>query len=167
MEHQLTQRMDGLTVTVEQVTQRLDDFILESQRMNHQLTQRMDGLTVTVERVTQRVDQLTLTLEPTIQQQAQTAVRLDHIEHTQRLLGQYTEQTQQHAGRLDRLDGVAAMLIRLQDRQQIQLENQQTQITNQQTQIEEMRREFGEHRRTTNAALERIDRLLDYLIQRS
>ncbi len=44
------------------------------------------------------------------------------------------------------------MLVRRQDRQQAQLER--------------MDREYAEYQRTTNAALERIDRLLDDLINR-
>jgi methyl-accepting chemotaxis protein len=139
--------------TLDRLSQRMDDHAVESQRLERQLTQRMDGLA-------QRMDELA-------QQQAQTAARLDEfIYQSQRLLTQNAERMIQHEGRLERLDGVMAMLSRLQDRQQAQLENQQSQMAHQQAQIERMDRDYEEHRRTTNAALERIDRLLDYLIRR-
>lgn len=58
------------------------------------------------------------------------------------------------------------MLVRLQDRQQAQLERQQVHLEHQQAQLERIDCEYAEYQRTTNAALERIDRLLDYLINR-
>jgi chromosome segregation ATPase len=139
--------------TLDRLSQRMDDHAVESQRLERQLTQRMEGLAQQQAQTASRMEGLAQRMDELAQQQAQTAARLDEfIYQSQRLLTQNAERMIQHEGRLERLDGVMAMLSRLQDRQQAQ--------------IERMDRDYEEHRRTTNAALERIDRLLDYLIRR-
>ncbi|UZQ54825.1 hypothetical protein OOK60_01710 [Trichothermofontia sichuanensis B231] len=132
-----------------------------------QSTARLDAALVQlVQQVEQQV-QLSAQLAQQTQQQAQTAARLDEfIFQAQRLPGNNAERSTQNSGRLDRLEGVTAMLVRLQARQQAQLERQQAQLEHQQAQPERMDREYVEYQRTTNAALERIERLLDYLINR-
>ena len=82
------------------------------------------------------------------------------------MLTQTSERTNQHGVHVDRLDGVMAMLTRLSNQQDARLANQEAQLAHQQAQIERMDRDYAEHQRTTSAALERIDRLLDYLICR-
>jgi chromosome segregation ATPase len=144
-----TERLERIETDLEAVKELLASTAgyVESAHANlNQLSQRLDDLTTLVVGLTQ--------------QHAQSTSRLDeYIYQSQRLLTQTVERSTQKAGRIDCLEGVMAMLTRLHDRQQAQLENQQAQL-------ERRDGEFAEHQRTTDAALERIDRLLDYLIRR-
>ena len=114
------------------------------------------------------------------QSQSITESRLqEFIFQSQRIHIRLGEASEQYAGRLDRLDGVAAMLSRVQDQQSARLnqqqtiieqqqtiiEQQQTIIEQQQTIIEQQRQEFEEFRRSITAAQEHTDRLLDYLLR--
>ena len=169
-----TDRLDRLEQSLDDIRVIHAETAALLQSVNQQQARTSAELARLAEQQTQSEARLDAALEHLAQQQAQTAARLDEfIFQAQRLLGNNAERSTQNSGRLDRLEGVTAMLVRLQDRQEAQLERQQTQLERQQThlehqqaQIERMDREYAEYQRTTNAALERIDRLLDYLINR-
>jgi hypothetical protein len=89
-----------------------------------------------------------------------THQRMDSfIDGIQRLVTQQQERVNQHDARIERLEDIAQSVlnVQVQTARRIELLEQQ---------IELQRQANDEHRRTTDAALERIDRVLDYLMRR-
>ncbi len=136
------QRIDTIEDELETVKRLLVSAASYAESANQgleRLTERQDRTQAQLDRLSSKVDDLT-----TIQ--SQTSSRLDEfIFQVQRLLTQNAERLIRVEGQADRLE---ALLIRL-DRN---YETQQSQ--------------FLEFQRTTNAALERIDRVVDYLMRR-
>ena len=121
--------------------------------------QRLDRLTVTVEGISQKVDELTTAQVHTQRQidelaatQTQTQAQLNHLSEkvdefvfqAQRLFTQNAERLIRVEGQTERLEAIVQLLNRNYTAQQSQLQ---------------------EFQLTTNAALERIDRVLDYLLR--
>lgn len=135
------QRLDTIEDELETVKRLLVSAASYAESANQgleRLTERQDKTQAQLDRLSSKVDDLT-----TIQ--SQTSSRLDEfIFQVQRLLTQNAERLIRVEGQADRLE---ALLIRL-DRN---YEAQQSQS-----------REF---QRTTQAALERIDRVVDYLMR--
>ena len=100
--------------------------------------QGLAELTIKQDRTQIQLDQLSVKLD-------QTDTRLNEfIFHTQRLFTQAGTRVEQLEGRTERLENIVELLNRNYQVQQNQ---------------------FSEFQRTTNAALERIDRVLDYLLR--
>jgi chromosome segregation ATPase len=135
------QRLDRIEDEFETVKQLLASAARYAESANakiDQLSDRQDRTQAQLDQLSRKVDDLT-----TIQ--SQTESRLDEfIFQVQRLLTQNAERLIRVEGQADRLE---ALLLRL-DRN---YEAQQSQ--------------FLEFQRTTNAALERIDRVVDYLMR--
>lgn len=99
---------------------------------------QLDRLTVTVENISQKVDDLTVA-------QAQSQSRMDEfVFQAQRLFTQSAERLIRLEGQTERLEALLQRLDRNHSAQQSQLQ---------------------EFQQTTGAALERIDRILDYLLR--
>jgi chromosome segregation ATPase len=135
------QRLDRIEDEFETVKQLLASAARYAESANAKidlLSDRQDRTQAQLDQLSRKVDDLT-----TIQ--SQTESRLDEfIFQVQRLLTQNAERLIRVEGQADRLE---ALLLRL-DRN---YEAQQSQ--------------FLEFQRTTNAALERIDRVVDYLMR--
>lgn len=121
--------------------------------------QRLDRLTVTVEDISQKVDELTTAAAHTQRQideltatQTQTQAQLNQLSsrvdefvfQAQRLFTQSAERLIRVEGQTERLEAIVQLLNRNYTAQQSQLQ---------------------EFQLTTNAALARIDRVLDYLLR--
>jgi len=130
--------------------------------------QKVDALTETVAATNQRVDAF--------------------VDGIQRLVTQQQERINQHEARVERLEDIAQTVLNGQvqatrrlDLLEQQVAQQQQQIELQQQQIEQQQQLFNlqrqqleldrqrdeEFRRSTGAALERIDRILDYLVRQA
>lgn len=137
----LTERQDRTTVQLDRLTERQD----RTQAHLDQLSERqdrtqaqLDRLTVTVENISQKVDDLTVA-------QAQSQSRMDEfVFQAQRLFTQSAERLIRVEGQTERLEALVQRLDRNYSAQQSQLQ---------------------EFQQTTGAALERIDRILDYLLR--
>jgi chromosome segregation ATPase len=133
---------------IDQLSDRQD----RTQAQLDQLSNRQDRTQVQIDQLSNRqdrtqaqLDQLSSKVDDLTTIQSQTESRLDEfIFQVQRLLTQNAERLIRVEGQADRLE---ALLLRL-DRN---YEAQQSQ--------------FLEFQRTTNAALERIDRVVDYLLR--
>ena len=154
--------LERLTVRVDRIADSVDSLTAAQNRTQVQLdrlTDRVDSLTaaqdrtqVQLDRLTDKVDSLTAAQDRTQVQLDQLAERVDRmgtridefVFQVQRLLTHQGERLVIVEGQNERLVGVVQMLARNYEAQQSQLQ---------------------EFQLTTNAALERIDRILDYLLK--
>ncbi len=103
-----------------------------------------------LDRLTEKMDRYA---EERQQRDREIDERLDRLDtrvsevifHAERLIGNWSRYSQQNNHRIERLEQILANQERMMARQQ---------------------EEYQEFRRTTTAALERIDRILDYLMRR-
>ncbi|NEP62687.1 MAG: 6-aminohexanoate hydrolase [Symploca sp. SIO2G7] len=132
-------------MTTQQRLNRLEDefetvkeLLISAARYSSSANERLEQLTV-------KVDRLTESQETTQTQLNQLSERVDaFVFNAQRLFSQTGERMIIVEGQTERLVGVVQMLQRNYSAQQSQLQ---------------------EFQLTTNAALERIDRILDYLLK--
>jgi chromosome segregation ATPase len=135
------QRLDRIEDEFETVKQ----LLASAARYAESANAKIDRLSDRQDRTQAQLDQLSSKVDDLTTIQSQTSSRLDEfIFQVQRLLTQNAERLIRVEGQADRLE---ALLLRL-DRN---YEAQQSQ--------------FLEFQRTTNAALERIDRVVDYLMR--
>lgn len=112
----------------------------------------LDRLTIRVDRIAEKVDGLTVKVDELTAAQTRTQVQLNQLSEkvdefvfqAQRLFTQSAERLIRVEGQAERLEAIVQLLNRNHTAQQSQLQ---------------------EFQRTTNAALERIDRVLDYLLR--
>ncbi|NEP62979.1 MAG: 6-aminohexanoate hydrolase [Symploca sp. SIO2G7] len=146
-------------MTTQQRLNRLEDefstvkeLLISAARHASSANERLEQLTVKVDRLTEsqettqtQLDRLTESQETTQTQLNQLSERVDaFVFNAQRLFSQTGERMIIVEGQTERLVGVVQMLQRNYSAQQSQLQ---------------------EFQLTTNAALERIDRILDYLLK--
>jgi uncharacterized coiled-coil DUF342 family protein len=116
--------------------------------------QQIDQLTIRQDRTQAQLDQLTVKQDRTQTQLNQLGTKVDQLSsrvdefvfHTQRLFNKAGSETEETKARTEILE---ALMLKL-DRN-----------------YEEQKSQFSEFQRSTNAALERIDRVLDYLLRQS
>lgn len=144
------QRLNVVETDLETVKQLLISAASYAESANRGL----DRLTAAQAQTQTQVDQLTAAqtqtqsrLEQLVESQTQLDERVEQfIFHSQRLVTQHADRLDRLEGQTERLEAIVRMLNRNYEAQQSQL------------------REF---QATTNAALERIDRVLDYLVRQS
>ncbi|MCL1475694.1 hypothetical protein [Argonema antarcticum] len=151
------QRLNVVETDLETVRQLLVSAASYAESANRGL----DRLTAAQAQSQSQVDQLTAAqtqtqsrVEQLVESQTQTQTQLNQLTerveqfifHSQRLVTQHAERLERTEGQTERLEAIVRMLNRNYEAQQSQM------------------REFQV---TTNAALERIDRVLDYLMRQS
>ncbi|BAZ78947.1 hypothetical protein PN497_08145 [Sphaerospermopsis kisseleviana CS-549] len=116
----------------------------------------------------QHLQELTVKQERTQTQLDQLSSRVDEfVFHAQRLFNKMGEDVEITKARTDRLEALMLKMDRNYEAQQSQLQEFQRQTQEFQRQTQEFQRQTQEFQRTTGAALERIDRVLDYLLRQS
>lgn len=144
----IEQRLDCVEDELAAVRQLLASAASYAQSANRgldQLTIKGDNLTAAQTRTQNQLDQLTEKVD-------RVSGRVDEfVFQAQRLFTQQAERLNRTEGQADRLEAVVQLLTRNYEAQQ--------------TQLQEFQRSTLEFQRTTNAALERIDRVLDYLLR--
>ncbi len=139
----------------ESASRRLDQLTIKQDRTQSNLDQigvQLDQLTIKQDRTQVHLDELTIKQDRTQSNLDQLGVRVDQlsdkvdsfITHTQRLFTKAGGEIEETKARTERLE---ALMLRL-DRN-----------------YEEQKSQFQEFKLTTGAALERIDRILDYLLR--
>jgi len=135
------QRLDAVEDELETVKRLLVSAASYAESANEGL----DRLTVRVDGIAQKVDELTASQTQTQVQLNQLSSRVDEfVFQAQRLFTQNAERLIRLEGQTERLEALAQRLDRNYSAQQSQLQ---------------------EFQQTTGAALERIDRVLDYLLR--
>ncbi|MCC5617295.1 6-aminohexanoate hydrolase, partial [Nostoc sp. CHAB 5836] len=133
--------LDELSIKQDRTQSHLDEFSIEQDRTQSHLDQigvRVDQLTIKQDRTQSQLDQIGVRVD-------QLSDRLDSfITHTQRLFTKAGGEIEETKARTERLE---ALMLKL-DRG-----------------FEEQKSQFQEFQLTTGAALERIDRVLDYLLR--
>nr|WP_322685206.1 6-aminohexanoate hydrolase [Nostoc sp. DedQUE07]MDZ8131384.1 6-aminohexanoate hydrolase [Nostoc sp. DedQUE07] len=150
-----TQRLDHVEDELETVKQLLVSTASYAESANR----RLDELTIKQDRTQSHLDELTIKQDRTQSHLDQLEVRIDRvgakvdqlsdrvdsfITHTQRLFTKAGSEIEETKARTERLE---ALMLKL-DRN-----------------FEEQKSQFQEFQLTTGAALERIDRVLDYLLR--
>lgn len=126
---------------LDRLTERQD----RTQNQLDQLGSRVDRLTTAQSQTQNQLDQLTSKIDELTVAQAQSQSRLDEfVFQAQRLFTQNAERLIRLEGQTERLEALVQRLDRNYSAQQSQLQ---------------------EFQQTTGAALERIDRVLDYLLR--
>ncbi len=128
-------------------------------------TEKVEDLTAAQTCIQNHLDQLAIKVDDLTAAQTRTPNQLDQLTEkvdrvsggvdefvfqAQRLFTQQAEPLNRTEGQADRLEAVVQLLTRNYEAQQ--------------TQLQEFQRSTLEFQRTTNAALERFDRVLDYLL---
>ncbi|BAY96018.1 MULTISPECIES: hypothetical protein [unclassified Tolypothrix] len=139
-------------MTTEQRLDRVeDDLAIVKQLLTSAATyaesanRRLDELTIKQDRTQSQIDQLGTRIDQIGARVDQLSGKVDSfVSHTQRLFTKAGGEVEETKARTERLE---ALMLRL-DRN-----------------FEEQRSEFQEFKRTTGATLERIDRVLDYLLR--
>lgn len=170
------QRLDRLEDEFERVKQLLASAARYAESANEgldRLTERQDRTQVQLDRLAVKVDDLTAAQEKTQTQLDQLTVRADNLtsaqtktqtqlDHLSSRMNEFIFQAQrlftQQGERLNRIDGLTESLTGVVQRLDRSYQAQQSQLQ----QFQQSAQEF---QRTTNAALERIDRILDYLLR--
>ncbi|MBW4558715.1 MAG: 6-aminohexanoate hydrolase [Trichormus sp. ATA11-4-KO1] len=141
---QIAQLLTAQTATDGQIAQLLTAQTATDARIG-QLLSAQTATDAKLDQLTERVDHLTVAQNRTQTQLDQLSSRLDEfIFHTQRIFNQQATVLERADGRSERLEVIITRLDR---------------------NYEEQKSEFREFQRTTGAALERIDRVLDYLLR--
>ena len=138
---QLNDRQDRTQTQLDRLTERQD----RTQVQLDQLGSKVDRLTTAQSQTQNQLDQLTSKVDELTLAQAQSQSRLDEfVFQAQRLFTQNAERLIRLEGQTERLEALVQRLDRNYSAQQSQLQ---------------------EFQQTTGAALERIDRVLDYLLR--
>lgn len=144
----LTERQDRTQVQLDRLTEKQD-------RTQTQL----DQLTVTVEDISQKVDELSEAQSQTQTQLNQLSSQVDEfVFQAQRLFAQGGE-------RLNNAEGIIQLLNRDRVGHETRIDRLEEIVQRLDRNYEAQQSQFQEFQRTTNAALERIDRVLDYLLR--
>lgn len=122
------------------------------------IEERIDGIDNRLDRLTERVDSF--------------------VYFAQRLLNQFGDRLQAsefQTERIERLENVVQSLARTQQQfqqnqerlqeNQLQLQESQQQLQESQQQMQQNYQQLQENQRSTTAAIERMDRILDYLVR--
>ncbi len=148
-------RLDELTIKQDRTQSHLDELTIKQDRTQSHL----DELTIKQDRTQSHLDELTIKQDRTQSHLDQLGARVDQIgekvdqvsdkvdsfiTHTQRLFTKAGSEIEETKARTERLE---ALMLKL-DRN-----------------FEEQKSQFQEFQLTTGAALERIDRVLDYLLR--
>ncbi|MFN6527609.1 6-aminohexanoate hydrolase [Nostoc sp. ChiSLP03a] len=148
-------RLDELTIKQDRTQSHLDELTIKQDRTQSHL----DELTIKQDRTQSHLDELTIKQDRTQSHLDQLEVRIDRvgakvdqlsdrvdsfITYTQRLFTKAGSEIEETKARTERLE---ALMLKL-DRN-----------------FEEQKSQFQEFQLTTGAALERIDRVLDYLLR--
>ncbi|MGI2904021.1 6-aminohexanoate hydrolase [Tolypothrix sp. VBCCA 56010] len=159
---QLSVKVDNLTtaqnrtqVQLDLLGSRVDDLTTAQNRTQVQLDllgSRVDDLTTAQNRTQVQLDLLGSSIDDLTTAQNRTQTQLDQLSgkldefvfHTQRLFTQQATILERVDGRTESLEAIVRRLDRS---------------------YEEQKSQFQEFQRTTSAALERIDRVLDYLLR--
>ena len=143
-----TQRLDRVEDELAAVRQLLASAASYAESANRGLNQlaiKVDDLTAAQTRTQHQLAQLTEKVD-------RVSGRVDEfVFQAQRLFTQQAERLNRTEGQADRLEAVVQLLTRNYEAQQ--------------TQLQEFQRSTLEFQRTTNAVLERIDRVLGYLLR--
>ncbi|MEH1938010.1 MAG: 6-aminohexanoate hydrolase [Nostoc sp.] len=142
------QRLDHVEDELETVKQ----LLVSTASYAESTSRRLDELTIKQDRTQFHLDELTIKQDRTQSHLDQTGVKVDQlsdkvdsfITHTQRLFTKTGSEIEETKARTERLE---ALMLKL-DRN-----------------FEEQKSQFQEFQLTTGAALERIDRVLDYLLR--
>lgn len=141
---QIAQLLEAQTATdakLDRLTERVDELTTAQNRTQTHL----DQIAARFDQMSERVDQLTAAQNRTQTQLEQLSSRMDEfIFHTQRIFNQQATVLERADGRSERLEAIVQRLDR---------------------NYEEQKSQFQEFQRTTGAAWERIDRVLDYLLR--
>ncbi len=120
-----------------------------------QLTVRIDGLAEKTDNVTDAQRQTQTQIDQLTEGVNRVSSRVDEfVFHAQRLFTQQATRLEQTEWQTERLEALEAIMRRLDRNYEAQ-----------QAQLQEFQAQMQEFQRTTNAALERIDRILDYLLR--
>ncbi|RCJ37847.1 hypothetical protein A6770_40055 [Nostoc minutum NIES-26] len=126
----------------------LEQAVRRQEATDAQIAQLLEAQKATdtkLDRLTERIDELTTYQNRTQTQLEQLSSRMNEfIFHTQRIFNQQATVLERADGRAERLEAIVQRLDRSHEQQKSQ---------------------FQEFQRTTGAALERIDRVLDYLLR--
>lgn len=140
---------------LDRLTERQDRTQVQLDR----LAVRVDNLTVAQERTQTQLDQLTVRADNLTAAQTQTQTQLNRLSsHMDEFIFQAQRLFTQQGERLNRIDGLTESLTGVVQRLDRHYQAQQSQLQ----QFQQSAQEF---QRTTNAALERIDRILGYLLR--
>jgi chromosome segregation ATPase len=142
------QRLDRIEDEFETVKQLLASAARHAESANV----KIDRLSDRQDRTQVQLDQLNNTVNDLTTSQSQTESRLaEFIFQAQRLITQQAERLIRVEGQANRLEAIILRLDRNYEAQQAQLQ--------------ELQRSNQEFQQSTTAALERIDRILDYLLR--
>lgn len=142
------QLLTSAATYAESANRGLDNLTIAQDRTQAQL----DNLTIGQDRTQAHLDQLSITQDRTQAQVDQLSNRVNEfVFHAQRLFTQIGTKLESVEGQSERLEAVVRRLDRNYETQQFQLQ--------------EFQRNTQESQASTNAALERIDRILDYLLR--
>jgi chromosome segregation ATPase len=141
-------RLEQLSIKQDRTQSHLDELSIKQDRTQSHL----DELSIKQDRTQSHLDELSIKQDHTQSQLDQIGVRVDQlsdkvdsfITHTQRLFTKAGGEIEETKARTERLE---ALMLKL-DRS-----------------FEEQKSQFQEFQLTTGAALERIDRVLDYLLR--
>ncbi|MDZ8064717.1 MAG: 6-aminohexanoate hydrolase [Nostoc sp. DedQUE08] len=134
-------RLDELTIKQDRTQSHLDELTIKQDRTQSHL----DELTIKQDRTQSHLDQLEVRIDRVGAKVDQLSERVDSfITYTQRLFTKAGSEIEETKARTERLE---ALMLKL-DRN-----------------FEEQKSQFQEFQLTTGAALERIDRVLDYLLR--
>ncbi len=133
-----------------------------------QLAVKVDALTNAQEGTQSQLDQLAVKVDALANAQEGTQAQLDRLSlridsfvfEVGRLFTQQSERLDRSEGQTERLEAIVQMLNRNYQAQQSQLQELQRATT-------EFQRASQEYQRSNSAALERIDRILDYLLRQN
>lgn len=154
-------------MTTEQRLNRLEDefetvkeLLMSAARYAESANEGLDRLTERQDRTQAQLDQLSVAQENTQGKLDQLSERVDSfVFSAQRLFNQQAERLIQLEGQAERLEAVVQMLARNYQAHQSQLQELQRST-------QEFQRASLEQQRSNSAALERIDRILDYLLRK-
>lgn len=169
------QRLDRIEDEFDTVKQLLASAARYAESANEKLdrlSERQDRTQAQLDRLTIKVDDLTAAQTQTQTQLDQLTIKVDDLTaaqaQTQTQLNQLTQKVDQLSGRVDEFIFQTSRVFVQQGERMIQVEGLTESLTgivqrldrNYQGQQSQMQ----EFQRTTNAALERMDRILDYLL---
>lgn len=125
-----------------------------------------NGLESRMDRVEATLDRVAALTEQNSQQLSRLDARVDEfVFQAQRLISQQAERLNVSEARLERMESIAASLTRNEEANRARLNRLDETIERLDRNYEIAQSNFAEFQRTTNAALERIDRVLDYLMR--